>query len=133
MARDLGVTGPQRLVIRVVGLAPGLSAGALARILHVHPSTLTGILQRLWKQGVITRAADPVDARRSVLRLTPRGQRVNAAMGGTVETAVRAALKDVPPRDRRAAHAVLSAVSARLAEAGAMAAASRHRPRARTA
>jgi hypothetical protein len=41
MAGDIGVTGPQRLVLRVVGLFPGMSAGDLATVLHVHPSTLT--------------------------------------------------------------------------------------------
>ena len=40
MSAEIGVTGPQRLVLRVVGLFPGLSAGDLAAILHVHPSTL---------------------------------------------------------------------------------------------
>ena len=47
MEADLGITGPQRLVLRVVGQFPGLSAGELARIVRLHPSTITGILQRL--------------------------------------------------------------------------------------
>jgi MarR family transcriptional regulator, organic hydroperoxide resistance regulator len=53
MTRDLGVTGPQRLVLRVVGLFPGMSAGELAGILHVHASTLTGVLRRLETQGLL--------------------------------------------------------------------------------
>ena len=52
MRGAIGVTGPQRLVLRVVGLFPGLSAGDLANILHIHPSTLTGVLQRLVTQRV---------------------------------------------------------------------------------
>lgn len=51
MARHVGVTGPQRLVLRVVGLFPGVSAGDVAAVLHVHPSTLTGVLRRLVAQG----------------------------------------------------------------------------------
>jgi MarR family transcriptional regulator, organic hydroperoxide resistance regulator len=114
MGRDLGVTGPQRLVIRIVGLSPGISAGALARLLHVHPSTLTGVLQRLWKQGTISRAADPVDGRRAVLYLTRRGEEINSAMRGTVEAAVRAALQGVPLREQGAVRDVLAAVSEQL-------------------
>src|SRR5688500_14482762 len=57
MNREFGVTGPQRLVLRVVGLMPGVSAGRLASILHVHPSTLTGVLRRLADQRLITRTA----------------------------------------------------------------------------
>src|SRR5688572_13900116 len=88
MAADLGVTGPQRLVLRVVGLFPGLSAGDLAAVLHVHPSTLTGVLQRLAAQHMLVRVADPGDRRRAVLRLAPRGAQVNATRRGTVESAV---------------------------------------------
>src|SRR4051812_19006973 len=92
MAADLGVTGPQRLVLRVVGLFPGLSAGELAAVLHVHPSTLTGVLQRLVAQRMLVRVADPGDRRRAVLRLAAKGTRVNGRRRGTVEAAVAAAL-----------------------------------------
>src|ERR1700733_7143915 len=47
MEASLGITGPQRLVLRVVSRFPGLSAGELARVVRLHPSTVTGILQRL--------------------------------------------------------------------------------------
>ena len=112
MAADLGVTGPQRLVLRVVGLFPGLSAGDLAAVLHVHPSTLTGVLQRLVSQRMLVRIADPADRRRAVLRLTPSGGRVNAKRRGTVEAAVAAVLADIDAADRLAARRVLE----RLAE-----------------
>src|SRR5687768_14513057 len=112
MAADLGVTGPQRLVLRVVGLFPGVSAGDVAAVLHVHPSTLTGVLQRLVAQGMLMRIADPGDRRRAVLRLAAKGARVNAKRRGTVESAVAAALAEAPPADRLAARRVLE----RLAE-----------------
>jgi MarR family transcriptional regulator, organic hydroperoxide resistance regulator len=47
MGNERGITGPQRLVLRVVGQFPGLSAGEVAHIVRLHPSTLTGILRRL--------------------------------------------------------------------------------------
>src|SRR6187401_2430224 len=88
MAGELGVTGPQRLVLRVVGLFPGISAGQVAAILHLHPSTLTGILRRLVALRLLQRAGDPQDRRRAILHLTARGTRVSAAPGGTVEAAI---------------------------------------------
>ncbi len=114
MAQDLGVTGPQRLVLRVVGLFPGLSAGELAAILHVHPSTLTGVLQRLAAQKLIARGGDPSDRRRAVLHLTTRGALVNASHEGTVETAVGAALGGATPRHRDAARQLLEALTTQL-------------------
>jgi MarR family transcriptional regulator, organic hydroperoxide resistance regulator len=114
MAHAVGVTGPQRLVLRVVGLFPGLSAGDLARILHVHPSTLTGILQRLVEQRLLARADDPVDRRRAVLRLTAQGRRANSVTRGTVESAVANALEGVSDTDRRATKRVLDRLATRL-------------------
>jgi DNA-binding MarR family transcriptional regulator len=112
MSASLGVTGPQRLVLRVVGLFPGVSAGDLAAVLHVHPSTLTGVLYRLRAQRMLLRSADAADRRRALLRLTAKGRRVNAKRGGTVEAAVAAALAQSSSAERAAAGLVLR----RLAE-----------------
>jgi DNA-binding MarR family transcriptional regulator len=84
-----GITGPQRLVVRIVGRFPNISAGALAEVLHMHPSTLTGILRRLETRGVLQRRGDPKDARRALFGLTPRGRRVDTLRTGTVEAAVK--------------------------------------------
>jgi MarR family transcriptional regulator, organic hydroperoxide resistance regulator len=132
MSRSLGVTGPQRLVIRVVGLAPGISAGGLARILHLHPSTLTGVLKRLESQRLVSRVQHAGDGRRAFLRLTVAGQRLDAATAGTVEATVRTTLRQVDERDRRTVSEVLELLAERL-DAGAVAPARKSRPRARPA
>src|SRR5580692_8483834 len=62
MEAELGITGPQRLVLRVVGQFPGLSAGEVAHIVRLHPSTITGILQRLVAKGFLARQRDPGDS-----------------------------------------------------------------------
>lgn len=114
MASSVGVTGPQRLVLRVLGLVPRLSAGELAATLHVHPSTLTGVLERLVAQGLVGRVVDQIDRRRAVLFLTPKGTRINTVRLGTVETAVTAALASVRPGDRAATLRVLQTIAAAL-------------------
>lgn len=92
MAKTLGVTGPQRLVIRVVGQAPGCNANEISTLLNLHPSTLSGILSRLEAQGMLVRAKDPEDARRACFTLTGRGRAIDRERKGTVEAAVRRAL-----------------------------------------
>jgi DNA-binding MarR family transcriptional regulator len=92
MAKTLGVTGPQRLVIRVLGRSPDATASDVAGLLGLHPSTLTGILKRLEEQGMLERRSDPDDRRRARFRLTARGLDVDRARRGTVEAAVRRAL-----------------------------------------
>jgi DNA-binding MarR family transcriptional regulator len=114
MTSEMGVTGPQRLVLRVVGLFPGVSAGDLAAVLHVHPSTLTGVLQRLVAQRLLRRVDDPRDRRRAMLRLTARGARVNATTHGTIEAAVGQALDGGTVRDRAATRRVLERLAACL-------------------
>jgi DNA-binding MarR family transcriptional regulator len=97
MLHDLGVTGPQRLVIRVVGQKPDITPGEVARMLGLHPSTLTGVLARLARQRLIDRLPDREDRRRIHLRLTTAGRRVDRARRGTVEAAVRRALGRAEP------------------------------------
>lgn len=92
MARTLGVTGPQRLVIRILGQSPGITARDLAITLGIHPSTLTGVLARLEKSGFIARKIDSEDRRRARFELTPAGLRVDREKKGTIEYAIRRAL-----------------------------------------
>lgn len=112
MQGALGITGPQRLAIRIVARFPGIPAGRLAEILHVHPSTLTGILVRLERRGAIRRRTDPRDRRRSLLGLTPKGQRLlDAQAAGTIESSVRAVFAKLAPQKIRAAGEVLAALA----------------------
>src|SRR5579864_2490352 len=93
MEAELGITGPQRLVLRIVGRFPGLSAGELAHIVRLHPSTITGILQRLVARGLLERERDPGDSRRARLRLNGRALAYTRTSSGTVEQAVTQALR----------------------------------------
>lgn len=97
MMKSLGVTGPQRLVIRIVGQKPGQTASEIASMLGKHPSTLTGVLARLEARNLIVRAIDPADRRRARFKLTPAGKKINSLNKGTVEAATRRALGRVSP------------------------------------
>lgn len=108
---NLGITAPQRLVLRMVGRFPGLPAGRLADILHVHPSTLTGVLKRLEDRGCLERRPDPRDARRASLGLTARGRALDQATRGTVEAAVDETLKVAGAANVRAARRVLTTLA----------------------
>ena len=92
MESTMGITGPQRLVLRLVGRFPGITAGNLAQILHVHPSTLTGVLKRLEKRGLLERKSDPLDGRKALFALTDSGRELDVPSTGTVESAVQRVL-----------------------------------------
>jgi DNA-binding MarR family transcriptional regulator len=117
MLRAFGVTGPQRLALRLIGQFAGISPGELAELLHVHPSTLTGVLARLLDQGLIIRDTSPQDARRSVLRLSRSGMRLDAVREGTVEAAVTGVLSRTPADHRQCVTRILRQLSAALGSA----------------
>jgi DNA-binding MarR family transcriptional regulator len=114
MEKNLGVTGPQRLVIRIVGRFPGIPAGQLAKLLHLHPSTLTGILKRLERQGFLRRRTDPGDARRFLLALTDKGRTFDIDQEGTVEASVAHALASAPAEKLTAAGELLAEIARSL-------------------
>lgn len=116
MARTLGVTGPQRLAVRIIGRFPDICPGELADVLCVHPSTLTGILQRLLTRRLIASRPDARDRRRAVLSLTPKGRELDRHSHGTVEAGVRRALAGLPGREIQAAAKVLRKLAAALTE-----------------
>ena len=130
MEATLGITGPQRLVLRIVTAHPGLSAGELARIVHLHPRTITGILQRLTKKGLLRRERDRQDSRRIRLHSQATATEFVAASPGTVESALTRALARIPMHRVRHAREVLAGIAEALADdRGKSAAACSRQPR----
>jgi MarR family transcriptional regulator, organic hydroperoxide resistance regulator len=118
MKTAIGVTGPQRLVLRIVSRFPGITAGQIARLLHVHPGTLTGVLRRLEGQGLLHRRADPADRRRARLGVTEKGRQLEGLDHQTVEAAVGRVLATAPPDTVRAAKGLLVELAAALDPSG---------------
>ncbi len=115
MARQQGVTGQQRLVLRVVGKQPGVSASDVAQVLHLHPSTMTGIVQRLMLGGFVERAKSKDDARKVALQLTDKGKKTNDAKGPTIEAPVKRALGRFTDAQLDTVRAVLTALAEEFA------------------
>jgi MarR family transcriptional regulator, organic hydroperoxide resistance regulator len=118
MHRTMGVTGTQRFVLRLVAQSPGLSAGEIARMLHLDPGTLTGVLARLSARGALERLPDARDGRRALFRVSEAGRALAATRRGTVEDRVRQALRRSKPDDVRAAVRVLTALVDALERGG---------------
>src|SRR4051812_1510137 len=114
MHSRLGITGPQRLVLRIVGHHGRISAGQLAEVLHIHPSPLTGMLRRLEQAELLRRESDPFDRRRALLELTRRGMRLNDQRQGTIEEAIAQVLSRSSKERISAAKTLLGAVAVAL-------------------
>lgn len=110
MLARIGVTGPQRFVIRMLGRNPGLAAGEVADRMRIDPSTLTGILQRLQNSGLLKRQTDSEDRRRAVLVLSDEGRKLDTANDGTIESAIARAMARFSPEQIAVADQVLAAL-----------------------
>ena len=118
MAAVLGITGPQRLVIRIIGRFPSVHAHQLAEILHLHPSSLTALLKRLERRGLIRRRPDARDRRRWLLGLTRQGRVFNRDTSGTIEAAVQRTLRSTAAHELDSARFVMSTLARELLRGG---------------
>lgn len=116
MWRRHGVTGPQRLLVRVLGELGPTPPVRLAEVLHLHPATVVRIARPLEARGVLRRSRHPTDGRQVLLSLTPAARRFERLEVGTVEGAIRAAVESVPAADLSRARSVLAEVTRRLHE-----------------
>ncbi len=107
MEKAIGLTAPQRLVLRFLGRFPGVAAGHLARALHVDPGTLSASLRRLEARGLIERRRDPADTRRVTIGLTRRGRALDVPQPDSVEAAADTLLSGASARDLAATMRVL--------------------------
>lgn len=111
MEAERGVTGQQRLLVRVLNLHPRLAPGQLAEMLHLDPSTVTGIVKRLEKRGFVKRLPDPHDGRRVIVVLTARGTKAGVPDDRTIEAFVERALAVFPRKKIEATEEVLRALT----------------------
>jgi DNA-binding MarR family transcriptional regulator len=116
MRSVLGVTAQQRVILRIVGKFPRLSAGELSRLLRLDAGTVSATLGRLERRGLITRTRDPRDRRRVELGLTAAGRRLDVPTACSVEHVVAGVLASRPRAERDAACALLSALAASLTQ-----------------
>ena len=114
MKSKYGVTGRQRLIIQVVNEFPGISAGDLAKVLHLDPSTLTGVLQQMSQRGLLLLQPDVRDRRRLRIQLTTKGKRMSHMAVGAIEAAVSRTLSRVSPAKLKATREVLSLLADNL-------------------
>ncbi|SMF97356.1 DNA-binding transcriptional regulator, MarR family [Methylomagnum ishizawai] len=69
-----GVTCAQLWVMFEISRNPGLNVSELARVMAIHPSTVSNLLPRLEKKSLIRRERTPSDQRVVRLYLTETGQ-----------------------------------------------------------
>jgi DNA-binding MarR family transcriptional regulator len=106
--RRIGITGPQRLVLRIIEQRSGITASELVRAIHLHKSTLTGVLNRLEQRHLLVRDPDAADRRRVCLRLSRTARATLPREVPTLEAAIRRVLPRLSVAQRRSTRRVLA-------------------------
>ena len=88
--------------------------GRVAEALGVSRTTVTGLLDRLESEGLLTRAIDPQDRRCLILHLTAKGRDLVAQIDGQRRAALHDALAALTPSALQALQTGLAALVAAL-------------------
>mgnify|MGYP002378052197 FL=1 len=98
--RDLeercGIPGAQMWILQEVQRCPGIGVTELAARLAIHQSTCSQLLDRLAVRGCLVKTRNLPDQRRLGLHLAPGGEKAIAALPGSAEGALPAALAAMP-------------------------------------
>jgi homoprotocatechuate degradation regulator HpaR len=84
--REHGLSDQQWRVLRVLGEHGTVETGRVAREAFILGPSLTGVLARMERDGLIQRERDPADQRRTVVAATAKGRRMVDRLSQAVET-----------------------------------------------
>ena len=83
--REHGLSDQQWRVLRVLGEHGTVETGRVAREAYILGPSLTGVLARMERDGLVRRERDPGDQRRTVVEATAKGLRMVERLSRTVE------------------------------------------------
>ena len=83
--RTHGLSDQQWRVLRVLGEHGTVETGRVAREAYILGPSLTGVLARMERDGLIRRERDPADQRRTVVEATPKGLKLVEKLSHTIE------------------------------------------------
>jgi DNA-binding MarR family transcriptional regulator len=82
LVKRVGLTGPQLVILQEISTQGEVTAGEIARAVSLSQATVTGILERMEKRGLLARQRSDRDKRRIMVSITATGEQI---------------LKDAPP------------------------------------
>ena len=83
--REHALSDQQWRVLRVLGELGTVETGRVAREAFILGPSLTGVLSRMERDGLISRERDPADQRRTVVKATGNGRLLVRKLSVTIE------------------------------------------------
>ena len=110
LAASFGLTGPQLVCLRTLGHADEITPSGLAKEVELSQATITGIVDRLEAQKLVSRFRDDKDRRRVFLRLTETGRRLLERAPSPLQVQFVHRLGKLPENEQRGIEATLRKV-----------------------
>ncbi len=105
LRKELAAAGASQVRVSYLGVLmvlwrqDDLKSGDLGRRAGLEPSTMTGLLDRLERDGLVTRAPDPHDRRAHRICLTEEGRKLRDPIMSAVDRTLGRVLKGIPEGD----------------------------------
>jgi DNA-binding MarR family transcriptional regulator len=115
-ARQVGVSPEQVAVLVAIKYTPGVGVRELAARERVTPPALSNHIDRLERDGLVTRTPDTADRRRVGLTLTDEGQRVLRRVRSRRTAWLATRLRGLSPEELDAVEAAIEPLSRLLHE-----------------
>jgi len=110
LASTYDLTGPQLVCLRELRQNGDMTPSSLAREVSLSHATVTGILSRLGKRGLIERRKSTVDKRQVLACLTDKGQALVKEAPSPLQERFVSQLQDLPEANRKVIGVVLEQI-----------------------
>ncbi len=113
-AREVGLTGPQLTVIKLLDTFGDLSLSSLSERIRAQNSTVTGIIDRMEREGLVSRERSTSDRRVVFIRLTDKGRKMASSIQVEPMEIFRAVLGTLSKEDTKDLLRILAKLGKRV-------------------
>jgi DNA-binding MarR family transcriptional regulator len=114
LARRADLTGPQLTVLKMLEGLGDLSLSDLSERIRAQNSTVTGIIDRMEREGLVARARSTEDRRVVHIKLTERGAKIASQIAVEPMEIFRTALESLSPGEMRDLLKILTKIARRV-------------------
>jgi DNA-binding MarR family transcriptional regulator len=114
VARSAELTGPQLTVLKVLEGLGDISLSELSERIRAQNSTVTGIIDRMEREGLVVRARSTEDRRVVHIRLTEKGARIARGIAVEPMEVFRGALESLSAGEVRDLLRILTKIAQRV-------------------
>jgi DNA-binding MarR family transcriptional regulator len=114
LARQVDLTGPQLTVLKMLEGMGDISLSELSERIRAQNSTVTGIIDRMEREGLVTRARSTEDRRVIKIKLTDKGSKIARAIAVEPMEVLRDALDSLTPGEAQVMLKILTKIARRV-------------------